>query len=209
MPLPSEVTVFKGSKKGVAVAAKLTGRTSLKAKRSRSVSLTVVCGTDLHYIQDDMVLGHEGVGKVEAVGDSVTKIKVGDSVGFGYVKDGCGECDVCQKGNCFYCKVAPRQYSATDHDQDSFSTYAVWPETNLHNITDRISDAQAAPLLCAGLAVFTPMNRHGIKPRHRVGILGIGGLGHLAIQFAAKLGAEVAQSATSNPDWFACLTCLS
>ncbi|KAH7088686.1 chaperonin 10-like protein [Paraphoma chrysanthemicola] len=192
MALPSEVKVLKGSKQGVAVAATLPGRTNLKPKEvALRVTHSGVCGTDLHHIHDDMVLGHEGVGKVEAVGEAVTKFKVGDRVGFGYVKDGCGQCDTCNAGNYFYCKIASRQYGATDHDQGSFSNFAVWPETNLHKIPDPIADAQAAPLLCAGVTVFTPMIRHGMKPGHRVGILGIGGLGHLAIQFAAKLGAHV------------------
>lgn len=83
-------------------------------------------------------------------------------------------------------------------DQGSFSNFAVWPETNLHKLPDNISDIEAAPLLCAGVTVFTPMIRHGIKPGHRVGIVGIGGLGHLAIQFAAKLGADVTVFSGSN-----------
>lgn len=87
--------------------------------------------------------------------------------------------------------MAPRNYSLTDHDQGSFSNYAVWTDTNLHKIPDNIPSAEAAPFLCAGLTVFTPMVKYGIKPGHRVGVLGIGGLGHLAIQFAAKLGAQV------------------
>jgi len=157
-----------------------------------------VCGTDLHYIHQDMVLGHEGVGRVEAVGDAVTKFKDGDRVGFGYVKGGCGECEHCASGDFYYCKVAPRQYGASDHDQGSFSNYAVWPEDNLHKIPENISDAEAAPLLCAGLTVFTPMKRHGVKPGHHVGIVGIGGLGHLAIQFAAKLGAKVTVFSSSS-----------
>jgi D-arabinose 1-dehydrogenase-like Zn-dependent alcohol dehydrogenase len=123
---------------------------------------------------------------------SLTKPLIsGDRVGFGYVKGGCGHCERCSDGDYFYCEVAPRNYSLSDRDQGSFSTYAVWPETNLHIIPDNISSAHAAPFLCAGLTVFTPMVRYGIKPKHHVGIVGIGGLGHLAIQFAAKLGAKV------------------
>ena len=122
----------------------------------------------------------------------------GDRVGFGYVKDGCGECDRCVKGDYFYCKVAPRQYGLTDHDQGSFSSHAVWTDTNLHKIPDNIPSAQAAPFLCAGLTVFTPMVKYGIKAGHRVGILGIGGLGHLAIQFAKELGAQVTVFSSSE-----------
>jgi D-arabinose 1-dehydrogenase-like Zn-dependent alcohol dehydrogenase len=227
MSLPSKVTVLKGSKEGIAVAATVPGRTSLEANEVAlrvthsgvSVSETYnevtkcrltdqqVCGTDLHHIQDDMVLGHEGVGVVEAVGGAVTKFQVcvsslfrcrGNRVGFGYVKDGCGKCDRCVQGDYFYCQVAPRNYGLTDHDQGSFSNYAIWTDTNLHKIPDNIPSAQAAPFLCAGLTVFTPMVRHGIKPGHRVGIIGIGGLGHLAIQFANKLGAHVTVFSSSD-----------
>ncbi|ORY09307.1 chaperonin 10-like protein [Clohesyomyces aquaticus] len=199
MSLPSKVSVLKGSKEGVAVAATVPGRTSLK---SNEVALRVthsgVCGTDLHHIHDDMVLGHEGVGVVEAVGDAVTRFKAGDRVGFGYVKDGCGKCDHCLKHQYFYCKVAPVQYGATSHDQGSWSDFAVWTETALHKIPDNIPSGEAAPFLCAGLTVFTPMVKYGIKPGHRVGILGIGGLGHLAIQFARALGAHITVFSTST-----------
>lgn len=112
-------------------------------------------------------------------------------MGFGYVKDGCGRCKYCIEGDYFYCQIAPRNYGLTDHDQGSFSNFAVWTDTNLHKIPDNISSAEAAPFFCAGLTVFTPMVRYGIQPSHHVGVIGIGGLGHLAIQFAAKLGAHV------------------
>jgi D-arabinose 1-dehydrogenase-like Zn-dependent alcohol dehydrogenase len=115
----------------------------------------------------------------------------GDRAGFGYVHDGCGECDTCKEGDYFYCKVAPRQYGTQDFDQGSFSSFVVWPDTNLHKIPDAMASAEAAPFLCAGLTVFTPMVKYGVKPGHRVGVIGIGGLGHLAIGFAAKLDAEV------------------
>lgn len=112
-------------------------------------------------------------------------------MGFGYVKDGCGRCKYCIEGDYFYCQIAPRNYGLTDHDQGSFSNFAVWTDTNLHKIPDNISSAEAAPFFCAGLTAFTPMVRYGIQPSHHVGVIGIGGLGHLAIQFAAKLGAHV------------------
>ena len=110
-----------------------------------------------------------------------------------------GSCDACKKGDCFYCQVAPRQYGNQDLDQGSFASFAVWPDTNLHKIPDAISGAEAAPFMCAGATVFPPMVKYGIKPGHRVGVIGIGGLGHLAIAFAAKLGAEVVVfSSTEN-----------
>jgi len=200
MALPSEVTVFKGSKSGHVVKEVLPGKASLKPNEvAMRMTHSGVCGTDLHHMHEDMVLGHEGVGVVESVGPDVTKFKAGDRVGFGYVRGGCGECKYCLIGHHFYCEVAPRQYGRTDFDQGSFSSYAVWPETLLHKIPDSLSSAEAAPFLCAGMTVFTPMVKFGIKPGHRVGIIGIGGLGHLAIGFASKLGAEVAVfSSTEN-----------
>jgi D-arabinose 1-dehydrogenase-like Zn-dependent alcohol dehydrogenase len=138
-----------------------------------------------------MVLGHEGVGIVEAVGSSITRFNIGDRIGFGYAKDGCGKCETCLAGNSYPCEVAPRNFGAQDLDQGSFSDFSVWPETDLYKIPDALSSAEAAPLFCAGMTVFTPMFKFGIKTGHRVGIIGIGGLGHLAIQYGAKLGGEV------------------
>lgn len=94
--------------------------------------------------------------------------------------------------------MKPRFYGEGDHDQGSFSNFAVWPETNLHKIPDNIPSAQAGPFLCAGLTVFTPMVKYGVKPGDHVGIIGIGGLGHLAIPFAAKLGANVTVFSSSE-----------
>lgn len=81
-------------------------------------------------------------------------------------------------------------FIATDFDQGSYATHAIWPETLLHRMPDGLSDAEAAPLMCAGQSVFTPLLKY-VKPGARLGVVGIGGLGHLAIQFAAKWGCEV------------------
>jgi D-arabinose 1-dehydrogenase-like Zn-dependent alcohol dehydrogenase len=114
----------------------------------------------------------------------------GERVGFGYVKDGCGICEWCLKGSHFHCINNPRIYAVNDLDQGSFATYSVWPETLIHRIPSQISDADAAPLFCAGQTVFIPILKY-VKPGQRVGVVGIGGLGHLAIQFARKWGCEV------------------
>jgi D-arabinose 1-dehydrogenase-like Zn-dependent alcohol dehydrogenase len=125
-------------------------------------------------------------------------ISSGDRVGFGYVHDGCGECADCLAGRHYFCKVAPRNYGLTDHDQGSFATSAIWPDTLLHQIPENMDSAEAAPFMCAGQTVFTPMIRYGMKAGDCVGIIGIGGLGHLAIGFASKLGAEVAVFSSSE-----------
>jgi D-arabinose 1-dehydrogenase-like Zn-dependent alcohol dehydrogenase len=89
-----------------------------------------------------------------------------------------------------HCINEPRYYSGSDFDQGSFATHVIWPETLLHRIPDGLTDAEAAPLFCAGQTVFIPLLKH-VKPGERVGIVGIGGLGHLAIQFASKWGCDV------------------
>jgi D-arabinose 1-dehydrogenase-like Zn-dependent alcohol dehydrogenase len=128
---------------------------------------------------------------VAAIGSSITRFNIGDRIGFGYAKDGCGKCATCLSGNSYPCEIAPRNFGSQDLDQGSFSTFSIWPETDLYKIPDALSSAEAAPLFCAGMTVFTPMLKLGLKKGDRVGIIGIGGLGHLAVQYAAKLGADV------------------
>jgi D-arabinose 1-dehydrogenase-like Zn-dependent alcohol dehydrogenase len=89
-------------------------------------------------------------------------------------------------------------FSVTDLDQGSFASHSVWPETRLVKIPDEISSADAGPFMCAGQTVFIPLLRNGISPTSRVGIVGIGGLGHLAIQFAAAWGCEVVVFSSSD-----------
>ena len=122
----------------------------------------------------------------------------GDRVGFGFVRGGCGHCDYCVQGHYWHCEKKPRVYAMTDLDQGSFASHAVWPDTLLHRIPDQIDSDYAAPFLCAGQTVFTPMLRYGIKPTDRVGVIGIGGLGHLAIQFASKMGCTVVVFSSSE-----------
>lgn len=194
MSLPSEVHVLKGSPSGKILSHTLPGRTTLLPNEvALRITHSGVCATDLHHLHHDIVLGHEGVGVVTAVGPSVTKFHPGDRVGFGYVRGGCGTCSYCIRGEYFYClnREQVRAYGVSDFDQGSFADFAVWPDVNLHKIPDGLGSAEAAPFLCAGMTVFTPMRRAGVGKEHRVGILGVGGLGHLAVGFADKLGAEV------------------
>jgi len=199
MGLPSEINVLKGSSGGSLVKDVLKGKTQLEPNEvAMKMTHSGVCGTDLHHLHEDMVLGHEGIGIVGSVGSKVTKFKQGDRVGFGYVRDGCGKCEDCLAGKHFYCQVAPRQYGRQDFDQGSFASHAIWPDTLLHKIPDAMDSAEAAPFMCAGMTVFTPMIEYGVTAGKRVGIIGIGGLGHLAIGFAAKMGAEVAVFSSSE-----------
>lgn len=135
-----------------------------------------------------MVLGHEGVGVVEEVGPDVSYLKKGDHVGWGYETDSCGHCLECIRGEEIFC---PKRaiYGVANHDQGSFASHAIWREAFLHPIPKGMSDKFAAPLQCAGATVFSALN--DASANETVGILGVGGLGHLAIQFAAKKGCRV------------------
>ncbi|PSN72278.1 GroES-like protein [Corynespora cassiicola Philippines] len=183
-------TVFKGSKDGKIVKSQTT-RPELKGEDVYvKITASGLCGTDSHYRNADMVLGHEGVGVVEEVGPSVTTLKVGDRVGWGYEHDCCGHCGSCLTGRETYCDER-KMYGMADLDQGSMAEAAVWKESFLFKVPDSISDADAAPLMCGGATVFETLKTYGIKPTDRVGVIGVGGLGHLAIQFAAKMGCDV------------------
>jgi D-arabinose 1-dehydrogenase-like Zn-dependent alcohol dehydrogenase len=135
-----------------------------------------------------MVLGHEGVGIVEGVGPNVQYLKAGDRVGWGYETDSCGLCKYCLQGEEIFC---PKRaiYGSSHLDQGSFASYGIWREAFLHPIPDSLSDEAAAPLQCGGATVFTCLHDAGAD--ETIGIMGVGGLGHLAIQFAAKMGCRV------------------
>jgi D-arabinose 1-dehydrogenase-like Zn-dependent alcohol dehydrogenase len=128
------------------------------------------------------------VGVVQDVGPDVKGLKKGDRVGWGYVHGSCNACTHCLKGDDNFCPDRQLYGSATP-DQGSFAHGAIWPETHLHTIPDSIPDEYAAPLQCAGATVFTPLA--DVKSNETVGVIGVGGLGHLAIQFAAKMGCRV------------------
>ncbi|KAK5164804.1 uncharacterized protein LTR77_009468 [Saxophila tyrrhenica] len=183
-------TVFKGSKDG-SIKKSQTSKPELKGDQVQlKVTASGLCGTDLHYREGDMVLGHEGVGIIEAVGPDVKYMKKGDRVGWGYEHDSCGHCKECLTGAETYCPDR-QMYGEADLDQGSFAHGAVWREAFLFPIPDGLSDAAAAPLQCGGATVFNALYTNGIKPTETVGIMGVGGLGHLAIQFASKMGCDV------------------
>ncbi|KAJ4294668.1 hypothetical protein N0V88_004898 [Collariella sp. IMI 366227] len=184
-----EFTVYKGSPNGQVFKSS----TSKGPPQNQQVLIRIthsgVCGTDEHYKTQDMVLGHEGVGIVEAVGDQVASLKVGDRVGWGYCHGSCKHCSFCLTGKDLYC-ADRRLYGFTDLDQGSFASHAVWDEDFVYPVPESLSSEAAAPLMCAGASVYSAMQRASVRPSQRVGIIGMGGLGHLAIQFAAKMGCE-------------------
>nr|POE56292.1 alcohol dehydrogenase [Quercus suber] len=183
-------TVFKGSKDG-SIQKSETSKSELTGDQVLvKITASGVCGTDLHYQKEDMVLGHEGVGVIESTGPDVKYMKKGDRVGWGYEHDSCGHCQQCLKGSETYC--ADRQmYGLADLDQGSFAHQAVWREAFLFQVPSDMSDEVAAPLMCGGATVFNALHGNNVQPTETIGVLGMGGLGHLAIQFAAKMGCNV------------------
>ncbi|KAI1308082.1 GroES-like protein [Xylaria venustula] len=184
-------TVFKGNESG-APKKETTTRPDELSGDEVFVRITAsgVCGTDLHYKHQHMGLGHEGVGVVEKTGPLCKVLKAGDRVGWSYNHSYCGRCRQCLSGNDIYC-VERALYGEADLDQGSFGSHAVWREVALFQIPDDISDEDAAPLQCAGATVFSALHSYRTQPTETIGIMGVGGLGHLAIQFAAKMGCRV------------------
>ncbi|KAK6955712.1 hypothetical protein Daesc_003355 [Daldinia eschscholtzii] len=182
--------VYKGSKNGVTKSSVTKPEHLTGDKVLMRITASGLCGTDLHSLHDDVILGHEGVGVVEAVGPDSKHLRKGDRVGFGYQHDSCGNCRNCLTGNETYC-VDRAVYGTKKVDQGSFAAYAVVREAFLHKIPEGMSDVDAAPLQCAGATVFAVLQAHNTRPTETVGVIGLGGLGHLAIQFAAKMGNRV------------------
>ncbi|CZR45155.1 uncharacterized protein FPRO_15670 [Fusarium proliferatum ET1] len=157
-----------------------------------------VCHSDIVLCQlgAPVALGHEGIGIVESVGSLVTQFKIGDRAGGGFHRDACGHCKYCLSGRDIYCYERVI-FGEGDFDNGTFGTYYVGKETFLHKIPDSLSSEHAAPLQCAGATVYAAL-KATVTAEKRVGILGIGGLGHLAIQYADKMGADVVVYSTST-----------
>jgi uncharacterized zinc-type alcohol dehydrogenase-like protein len=170
-----------------------------------------VCHSDIHTIRGDwgkiqypQIVGHELAGEVVAVGSSVSKFIVGARVGVGTMVNSCRICTECQAGHENYCLNGNTQtYASKDKDgtitQGGYSTFVVVDEDFVINIPSAIDLAEAGPLLCAGVTVYSPLRRWGVSPGKKVAIVGMGGLGHLAVKLATALGAEVTVFTTS-PD---------
>ena len=156
-----------------------------------------VCHTDIVFCQmgAPIALGHEGVGIVEAVGSLVTQFKIGDRAGGGFHRDACGHCKYCLSGKDIYCDNRVI-FGEGDFNNGTFGSYYIGKETFLHKIPHGLASEHAAPLQCAGATVYAAL-KATVTPEKRVGILGIGGLGHLAIQYANKMGADVVIYSTS------------
>jgi len=183
-------TVYKGSKDAKIVKSQTTKPDLENDQVLIKITASGLCGTDEHYKEADMALGHEGVGLVEELGPNVKDLKKGDRVGWGYEHNACGRCEKCLTGRETYCPER-EMYGMANLDQGSFASHAVWREAFLFKIPDELTDAEAAPLMCGGATVFNALHAYNVRPTDRVGVMGVGGLGHLAIQYAAKMGCDV------------------
>ncbi|KAJ7657520.1 hypothetical protein B0H17DRAFT_1213500 [Mycena rosella] len=183
-----EFTVFKGSASNGIVQA--TSRRALLTGTQVLVKITHsgICGTDEHYKHADMALGHEGVGTVEQLGERVKGLKVGTSSDGVTHTSRAATALIAWHDN--FCTTA-EMYGTANLDQGSFSSHAIWDASWLFKIPAGLSPEAAAPLMCGGATVFSVIDTYNIRPTDRVGVVGIGGLGHLAIQFLAKMGVRV------------------
>ncbi|MES2938602.1 MAG: NAD(P)-dependent alcohol dehydrogenase [Pseudomonadota bacterium] len=161
-----------------------------------------ICYSDIALIDNEwlpptrypLVPGHEVVGRVTAAGAQAKGVREGDRVGLGWYAGSCGTCRRCLRGENNMC--AKRQPTIVGrHGGFAQRVRAQWPWCM--KLPETMESRRSGPLLCAGVTVFSPLYMHGVKPTHRVGVVGIGGLGHLALQFARAWGCEVTALTTS------------
>jgi alcohol/geraniol dehydrogenase (NADP+) len=160
-----------------------------------------ICHSDLHLIANDwgisqypFIPGHEIIGKITAIGDDVQLLEVGQRVGLGWQSNSCGVCEWCSRGMENLCATAE---GTCVHRHGGYADRVRAHAHFVIPIPDALESEPTAPLLCGGVTVYNPLRMHNINPSSRVGIVGIGGLGHLAIQFARVFGAEVTAFSTS------------
>ncbi len=175
-----------------------------------NISHCGVCHTDLHQIRDDwypgifpMVPGHEIVGEVVKVGDHVKKFAVGDRVGVGVMVDSCETCNDCSHGQETACTVSPVwTYNSIGRDGNpTYGGYAntiVVKEDFVLSVAKSLNPQGVGPLLCAGITTYSPLKRFNVGKGHKLAVLGLGGLGHMAVKFGAAFGAEVTVLSTSS-----------
>ncbi|MDQ3324082.1 MAG: NAD(P)-dependent alcohol dehydrogenase, partial [Acidobacteriota bacterium] len=169
-----------------------------------------VCHSDIHQVRDEwggsmypMVPGHEIVGRVAQTGADVTKFKAGDYAGIGCFVDSCRECENCKEGVEQFCvKQAAMTYNGTEMDRKTptfggYSSNIVVDEKYGLKINDTENLAGVAPLLCAGITTYSPLKRFNVQKGQKVGVVGLGGLGHMGVKLAASMGAEVTVFSTS------------
>ncbi len=164
-----------------------------------------ICHSDIHTARNEWhgtsypaVPGHEIVGRVAQIGAQVTRHQVGDLVGVGCMVDSCGECDECREGLQNYCRRGATftynsvdKHGTADRTYGGYSASLVVTEGFVLSIPDGIEPAAAAPILCAGITMYSPLRHHNVGPSSKVAVAGFGGLGSMAVKLAKALGAEV------------------
>ena len=185
-----------------------------RAVGARDVQIEIaycgICHSDIHQVRDEwgrasfpMVPGHEVVGRVTAVGALVKGFKVGDLAGVGCMVDSCRTCPSCQRKLEQFCeKGVAWSYNSTEMDRTTptyggYSSSIVVDEAFTLHLSSRLDLAATAPLLCAGITTYSPLRRWNTKKGDKVGVVGLGGLGHMAVKIAAAMGAEVTMLSTS------------
>ena len=179
-----------------------------RALRPNDVAMDIlycgICHTDIHMARNDwgwsvypLVPGHEIIGRIIEVGTDVTRYKPGDAVAVGCIVDSCQQCDQCRKGEEQLCRErSTLTYNGQDRvTQDitygGYSRHLVVRQEFVLSVPDGLDLSRAAPLLCAGITTYSPLRTWNIGPGSRVGVVGLGGLGHMAVKLASALGAHV------------------
>jgi uncharacterized zinc-type alcohol dehydrogenase-like protein len=169
-----------------------------------------ICHSDIHHGREHwrketypLITGHELAGVVVAVGSSVSKFRVGSHVGVGCMVNSCRHCGPCEAGMEQYCENGSvLTYGSKDRDgsmtQGGYSTFNVVDENFVIDVPEVIDLAHAGPMMCAGITVYSPLRRWSIGPGKKVGVVGMGGLGHMAVKIASAMGAEVTVVTTSR-----------
>lgn len=179
-----------------------------RANRAHDVAIDIrycgICHSDIHQARDEwggsafpMVPGHEIAGIVKSVGSKVTKFKAGDKVGVGCFVDSCRKCEPCKQGLEQYCELGMTgTYNSKDREtgeptQGGYSSDIVVDENYVLKMPDNLALDAAAPLLCAGITLYSPLKHWNAGPGKRVAIVGLGGLGHMGVKIASAMGAHV------------------
>ncbi|MDB6051200.1 MAG: cinnamyl-alcohol dehydrogenase [Pseudomonas sp.] len=183
-----------------------------RAPRPKDVAVKIlfsgVCHSDIHSMNEwgqefPLVPGHEIVGEVTEVGAEVSRFKIGDKVMIGTIVDSCRHCEQCKANQEIYCREFPTTtFDGIDRvdgtrTRGGYSDQYVADEHFVYHLPEGLDPAAAAPLLCAGVTTYSPLRHWNVGPGKTVGIIGIGGLGHLAVKFARAMGAHVVAFTTS------------
>lgn len=194
--------IAQGDLRPLRVTRRRVGYTDVQV----DILYTGICHSDIHFVNNDWgntifpcVPGHEIVGRVSVVGDGVTRFKAGDMVAVGPIVNNCGRCANCSEGLEQYCTGphgrteiynGPTKPDGTN-TYGGYSTRVVVGERYVYSLPEGLKPETVPPLMCAGITTYSPLKFYGVGPGKKVGVAGLGGLGHIAVKLAAAMGAEV------------------